>query len=240
MNSDFNKISHTDHYKNALESGDINKAKGICDTGEIAKKQTQGYLRLLEAFLDLKPNKKKAVDIGCGTGDITANFKQAGMDISGIEYTKEGVEVAKRFHPDMEFAQGDITIFREEKSFDFIFTKQVYPFHSVNAFTEQTKIIDNLIDSLKSDGVLMVLVSDAQYPHCLMHDLISWHYKQDSRLQYVSTKMYDKIFEHFSQFVFGQLSYKIIEITLKPLLWYKKKHKNWNPVYILIFQKGTD
>lgn len=66
---------------------------------------------LLPALLASLPDAggHRLVDLGCGNGYLTAQFRDAGMDVTGIEGTPTGVACARATWPDIPFIQHDIT-----------------------------------------------------------------------------------------------------------------------------------
>lgn len=48
------------------------------------------------------------VEVGCGPGHVTAYLASAGADSSGLDLTPEMVAVARRRHPDGQYAVGDL------------------------------------------------------------------------------------------------------------------------------------
>jgi SAM-dependent methyltransferase len=47
------------------------------------------------------------VDVGCGTGHVTAELAASGLDVVGIDPSHGMLEIARRSHPDVRFAAGD-------------------------------------------------------------------------------------------------------------------------------------
>lgn len=50
------------------------------------------------------------VDVGCGTGHVTADLASAGLDVVGVDPSRGMLEVARRSHPDVRFVEGDATL----------------------------------------------------------------------------------------------------------------------------------
>ncbi|MEV4138881.1 class I SAM-dependent methyltransferase [Dactylosporangium sp. NPDC049742] len=49
------------------------------------------------------------VDVGCGTGRVTAHLRTLGLDASGVDLSPGMVEVARRDHPGIRFDVGSMT-----------------------------------------------------------------------------------------------------------------------------------
>lgn len=96
----------------------------------------------------------KVADVGCGEGFITnliyENIK--GIELIGIEYTKEALEIARKNNPYIEYTQGDIYNL-EITGVNIALCTEVlehleYPY----------KAIKNLLNILDDNGVLIISV----------------------------------------------------------------------------------
>ena len=231
----FNKIANTDGHSAYANDNGIFFHTTDNNTSVLA---VNGYLQFLNKILKFKIHKKNScIDIGCGAGFIAKEFHKNGFNIKALEYSDDAVQIAKKYNPELEIIQGDMTKFKEENNFDFIFSREVYLITRVNSFTDQLSTISNIIDSLKPGGVFMLVASDISYPHCMDYDLIIKSLRKDNRISHVSNKYYEIIFTKLSKFIQGNLSYKLIELLLKPFIWYKKRYKNWASQYIITFEK---
>ncbi|MCD4756704.1 MAG: class I SAM-dependent methyltransferase [Arcobacteraceae bacterium] len=203
--------------------------------GGNAAKMIKGYINILN-FYNFKLNAiNNCIDIGCGAGYITREFSENNFNIKGMEYSEDALTIAKEHNPNLEIIQGDMSKFKEENQYDFIFSREVYLITRVNCFTEQKQIISNIVDSLKLNGIFMLVASDVSYPNCMDYNLIIKTIKKDKNIL-VSSKYHEFIFKKFNKFIFGKISYKILELLLMPLILYKKNN-GWASQYIIIFQK---
>jgi SAM-dependent methyltransferase len=50
------------------------------------------------------------VDVGCGTGHVTADLAAAGLDVVGADPSRGMLEIARGSHPDVRFAEADATL----------------------------------------------------------------------------------------------------------------------------------
>jgi len=68
-------------------------------------KESSGYItpRVLAILKDLRVS--RVVDIGAGNGSLCADMAQQGLQVAGVEYDAQGVEIARRSHPDIPFYQ---------------------------------------------------------------------------------------------------------------------------------------
>jgi glycosyltransferase involved in cell wall biosynthesis/ubiquinone/menaquinone biosynthesis C-methylase UbiE len=71
--------------------------------------------RKLQALI---PPGSSVLELGCGTGNLLAALKPSrGF---GIDLSKKMIEVARRNHPDLEFAAGDAEAFSADEGFDYV------------------------------------------------------------------------------------------------------------------------
>ena len=50
------------------------------------------------------------VDIGCGTGHVTAELAHRGLEVTGIDPSDAMLKIAQRSHPDVVFRRGDANL----------------------------------------------------------------------------------------------------------------------------------
>ncbi len=62
------------------------------------------------------------LDVGCGTGDLSAQIAAAGATVTGLESSAEMIARAREKHPALRFIQQDITAFIQPGAFDAAFS----------------------------------------------------------------------------------------------------------------------
>lgn len=144
----FSKIAHAKEHL-GYKSGNIYSHTIDKDN---AKNFVNGYQKILNFYKFHLPAQNKCIDLGCGAGHLTNEFKNHGFDITGLEYSNDALDVAKKHNPHLNIVQGDMSKFNEPNSYDFIFSREVYIITRVNAFTDQKNIISNIVHSLKPRG----------------------------------------------------------------------------------------
>ncbi len=93
----------------------------------------------------------RVLDLGCGSGLLSREFKNKGLDVCGIDYLKHLIRIAQKENSDIEFVVGDVgsTGFPDE-SFDAVVSGLVM--HYIKdlepVFSEVSRI-------LKSDGIFV-------------------------------------------------------------------------------------
>jgi trans-aconitate methyltransferase len=72
-------------------------------------------------LLDPQPG-ERILDLGCGTGHLTARIAESGASVVGIDHSIEMVEAARATYPEIEFHRMDATDFSFSDPFDAIFS----------------------------------------------------------------------------------------------------------------------
>lgn len=92
--------------------------------------QSCGYItpRILELLKQL--NVKRVLDLGAGNGALCAQMASAGYEVTGVEYDKAGVELARTAHPEIPFynfgVQDDpAMLLAHEQVFDAVVSTEV-------------------------------------------------------------------------------------------------------------------
>ncbi len=68
---------------------------------------------------------ERILDLGCGTGHLTARIAEAGAIVVGLDHSAAMLEQARSAYPLLEFIQGDARDFRFETVFDAVFSNAV-------------------------------------------------------------------------------------------------------------------
>jgi trans-aconitate 2-methyltransferase len=79
--------------------------------------------QLLE-LLAVRPG-ERILDLGCGTGALTAQIADAGADVLGIDSSPEMIEQARHSFPGLDFEVADARSFKTEEPFDAVFSNAV-------------------------------------------------------------------------------------------------------------------
>ncbi|NES12869.1 MULTISPECIES: class I SAM-dependent methyltransferase [Micromonospora] len=64
---------------------------------------------MLAAFAELVGPGRPVLEVGCGTGRITAHLHGLGLDIAGVDLSPGMIEVARRSYPELRFEIGSMT-----------------------------------------------------------------------------------------------------------------------------------
>lgn len=79
------------------------------------------YGQSLTELVDSKPG-QRVLDIGCGTGELTAELASTGATLIGMDADPQMVAQAQAQYPDVTFQTGDMRDFRVEEPVDVLFS----------------------------------------------------------------------------------------------------------------------
>jgi trans-aconitate methyltransferase len=68
---------------------------------------------------------ERVLDLGCGTGHLTARLAEAGAEVVGIDSSPEMIAEARRLFPDLSFELADARDFAFPKPFDAVLSNAV-------------------------------------------------------------------------------------------------------------------
>jgi SAM-dependent methyltransferase len=105
-----------------MSDGDVSKPEGW-DAG--AYDAAHSYVFTLAADLIdvLAPAPgERVLDVGCGTGHLTAKIANAGATVVGVDASPEMVARARANYPAIDFRVGDVTDLKLDETFDAVFS----------------------------------------------------------------------------------------------------------------------
>src|SRR4051794_11062207 len=65
---------------------------------------------------------ERILDLGCGTGHLTAQIAACGAEVIGIDRSPEMIATARRNYPHLRFEVADAESFRFDAPFDAVFS----------------------------------------------------------------------------------------------------------------------
>ncbi len=65
---------------------------------------------------------ERILDLGCGTGHLTAEIAAVGADVVGLDSAAEMIAEARESYPDLEFVHGDARSMAFDEPFDAVFS----------------------------------------------------------------------------------------------------------------------
>jgi len=105
-------------------------------------KMAAGLLELLDA----KPG-ERILDIGCGTGHLTAQIAATGAQVTGIDRSAEMIEQARAAHPAIHFEVADARDMTFPEPFDAVFSNA-----TLHWITEPERAVAAIASALRSGG----------------------------------------------------------------------------------------
>ena len=94
---------------------------------------------------------ERILDVGCGTGQLTAQIAESGAEVVGLDNSPAMIEEARRLHPQVQFQLGDAHEFGVPEPLDAVFSNA-----ALHWITEPENVVDCISRALKHDGRLAV------------------------------------------------------------------------------------
>lgn len=118
-----------------------------------------GYKEVLNAIYNVVRDRDSAsvLDIGFGTGTLTAKLYEHGCRITGVDFSPKMMRIASAKMPDARLFQADFSkgLPREITSENFDFILATYSLHHLTD-DEKIPFIECLLERLNEDGLLMI------------------------------------------------------------------------------------
>src|SRR5215471_901164 len=113
--------------------------------------RTRSALDLL-AHIDLAAP-RRIVDLGCGPGNSTALLRERWpeAEITGLDSSADMLEAARRDHPGIKFALGDIAEWAPDEPYDLVFSNA-----ALQWVGDHERLLPRLIEAVAPEGVFAV------------------------------------------------------------------------------------
>lgn len=113
------------------------------------------YSELIEKY-----GKKSVLEIGSGTGHLAPYFMNNGFEYTGLDYSKDMIDLATSKTPNAKFIQGDMRDFQLEKPLEsIIITARTISYLLENS--DINKTFSSIYDNLQPNGILCFDFIDA-------------------------------------------------------------------------------
>ena len=89
--------------------------------GESGERLTQVFIELVKKLNDVKT----ICDLGCGNGHISGRLSTLGYDVTGVDASASGIQIARRAYPDVSFIEALIDRHRDLGQFDLVISSDV-------------------------------------------------------------------------------------------------------------------
>ncbi len=107
------------------------------------------YGRDLLVLLNAKPG-ERILDVGCGTGQLTAEITQFGAEVVGIDSSAEMIAAARKNFPQVKFEVADVTALTYADEFDVVVSNA-----TLHWVRDQPSAIASIARALKRGGRLI-------------------------------------------------------------------------------------
>ena len=97
-------------------------------------------------LLDPKPG-ERILDLGCGTGHLTAQIAERGADVTGIDASPDMIGQARQNYPKLKFKLADARDFHFEEPFDAVFSNA-----ALHWIPDAAPVIASVAAALKPGG----------------------------------------------------------------------------------------
>lgn len=146
----------------------------------------------IASFLNVQQG-DNILDLGCGTGDLTAKIAHEGATVTGIDASPEMIAQAQKKFPNIHFEVADASTLSDVKQYDAIFSNAV-----LHWTFEHLRIFKNCYNALTDNGRFIAefgayhnikMVSEAieQAIHNLGYtyrpDYFPWNFRQDEDIK---------------------------------------------------------
>ena len=119
-------------------------------------KESEDIEKIIRMFLFTNERQLKMLDLGCGTGTHAKLFTEQGFDVTGVDFSKEMIDIAKKKNPGGKFLVDNIANFKSEEKFDVA----VALFHVVSYLTDYTDISNFFQNVYNNTTDAMLLIFD--------------------------------------------------------------------------------
>ncbi|WP_200088610.1 class I SAM-dependent methyltransferase [Salicibibacter cibi] len=96
----------------------------------------------------LAPKKgEHIIDLGCGTGNLTAKIAESGANVTGIDNSEAMIREAKKQYPEISFIQADATNFQLDEPVEAVFSNA-----ALHWMTDPQAVLASVSKALKPGG----------------------------------------------------------------------------------------
>ncbi|PUZ30271.1 Trans-aconitate methyltransferase [Chitinophaga costaii] len=135
------------------------------------------------------------VDLGCGTGELTAKIAESGAEVTGLDASKEMIASAKEHFPGLHFEVADATKFSLPRPVDAIFSNA-----TLHWVSKKKKAAARMFAALKPGGRLVLEMGGkgnmAIILAGLKKSLLKRGYEYDQYWYFPSVAQYTKVLEN--------------------------------------------
>lgn len=143
----------------------------------------------------LKPQPgERILDLGCGTGHLTARIAELGGNVEGMDYSGDMLAQAREKYPEIRFWQGNASSFAVEEPFDAVFSNA-----ALHWVTEADGAVRSIAAALKPGGRFVAEFGGFRnvetIARCLLEALAARGYETSHPWYFPSIATYSRLLE---------------------------------------------
>jgi SAM-dependent methyltransferase len=197
------------------------------------------YLRMVRVVTGRKDTAGiRGLSIGSGAGYLEAALATHRVPMVASEWSEDGLHLLATENPQLERRRIDLLDFADQDSWDLILGRELYPFTRTNAFSRQMEILSRLLDALKPGGVLLLVGSDAAYPHCMDYRLMHRCLAADPRVVTVFGPILESAAKRVGRLPMNTASYRVLnvlcEFAFVAIRWFAGRSLARLRIYVVV------
>ena len=123
----------------------------------------EAYPELIKFYSAIK-NKGKLLDIGCGQGRDAIALARLGFEVTGIDYSKVGIEqlneIAKKEKLPLKGIVGDLYAYSAYSDFDFVLLDSMFHFGKKEK-EKEIELLHRIIEGVKPGTQITICIQDS-------------------------------------------------------------------------------
>jgi len=122
--------------------------------------ENDSLLPVLKNFISLLPQSPKILDLGCGAGYESMRLRQLGATVTGVDYSKEPIKIARQKNPDCRFEIMDFRMLSDDLGyFDGVLAVAAF----IHISDEELELVfQNIKKVLKESGYVLIITVEGQ------------------------------------------------------------------------------
>ncbi|MFH2108812.1 MAG: class I SAM-dependent methyltransferase [Chrysiogenia bacterium] len=195
--------------------------------------------RIVHNLLDCIPEKKRILDIGCGTGDIISSIAlKYCASVVGIDNAKKMIDICRRTQekPNLTFEVGNIfELPFADHTFDVVLSISL-----IEWIDDYEKAIDEVARVVKHGGIWIVSIPNWQSPFRKLQKILS-RFQNNSYLHFQKNKLTNNELEVLATskgFIINETIFHILPFF--PIIIKNQILKHWGMMCMLSFSMKNE